>query len=150
MESRIQNPAIILPDAVSPIQGLYRVAEQAVTPALMHLIHLRASQINGCSFCVFNANQAMRKAGETDDRIAAVAAWRHSPLFSDAERALLALTEAETRIADREDPVPDAVWNEAKRHFDERQLAGIVLGIAAVNVFNRVNVATAQVARAWG
>lgn len=150
MNARMPNPAQILPDAMQPVQATYKVAEQAIGPALMHLVHLRTSQINGCSFCVFNAARAMTQAGETADRIASVAAWRHSPLFTDAERAALALAEALTRIADREDPVSDVIWAAARRHFEEPQLAGIVLAVAAVNVFNRLNVAVGQVAQAWG
>lgn len=150
MNARMPNPAQILPEAMQPIQATYKAAEQAIGPALMHLVHLRTSQINGCSFCVFNGARAMTQAGETADRIASVAAWRHSPLFTDAERAALALAEALTRIADREDPVSDATWTAASRHFDEPQLAGIVLAVAAVNVFNRLNVAVGQVAQAWG
>ena len=91
----------------------------------------------------------MRRAGETDERLFAVAAWRDAPYFTDAERAVLALTEAVTRLSDRPDPVPDEVWNEAARHFGERELGGLVLAIALINVWNRLNVATKQVAGEW-
>jgi alkylhydroperoxidase family enzyme len=91
----------------------------------------------------------MKKAGETDRRILSVAAWREAPFYTDAERAALALTEALTRIADREEPVPDAIWNEAARHYDEKALAALVVEIAAINVWNRFNVATRQVAGEW-
>ena len=91
-----------------------------------------------------------RKAGETDERLFAVPAWRDTPYFTEAERAALALTEAVTRLADREDPVPDAIWNEAAKHFDERQLAGLVLWVATTNLFNRLNATTKQPAgAAW-
>jgi alkylhydroperoxidase family enzyme len=86
----------------------------------------------------------MRKEDETDERIFAVAAWRDTPFFTDAERAALALTEAVTRLADREDAVPDAVWREAALHYDERGLAALLLGIATINVWNRLNVSTKQ------
>jgi alkylhydroperoxidase family enzyme len=95
------------------------------------------------------ARQA-KKAGETDERLFAVAAWREAPYFTDAERAALALTEAVTRLADRSDPVPDEVWTEATRHYDEPALAALILSIATTNVFNRLNVTTRQVAGAWG
>ena len=113
------------------------------------LVHLRASQINGCSVCVEMHAQELKKAGDTDKRIFALAAWRETPYFNDAERAALALTEATTRLADRSDAVPDEVWNEAARHYDEPALAALVLQIALINAFNRVNAATRQVAGQW-
>jgi AhpD family alkylhydroperoxidase len=110
---------------------------------------LRASQINGCAFCCDSAVKAAKNDGESDERLATVAAWRHAQYFSEAERAVLALTEALTRIADREDPVTDAIWDDVKRHFDEPAVAGIVLAIATVNVWNRANVAIRQQPGAW-
>ena len=112
------------------------------------LVHLRASQISGCSSCVESGSRGAKKAGEKDDRLFAVAAWRESPHFTEAERAALALAEAVTRLSDRPDPVPDEVWNEAARHYDERGLAALLLMIAVANVFNRLNVSTRQVAGA--
>jgi AhpD family alkylhydroperoxidase len=93
----------------------------------MELAHLRASQINGCSPCVYSGAVSAKKAGESDERLFAVVAWRETDLFSDAERAALALTESMTRLADRPDAVPDDVWEKAAEHFDEKQLAGLVL-----------------------
>ena len=90
-----------------------------------------------------------RLDGDTDARQFTVVAWRDTPYFSDAERAALALTEAVTRLSDRPDPVPDEVWDEAARHYDEKALAALVLWIAQVNVFNRINVTTRQVPRQW-
>ena len=114
--------------------------------SLLELVHLRASQINGCSFCVdFGARNA-KKAGETDERLFAVAAWREAPYFTDAERAALALTEAATRLADQADPVPDSIWDEAAKHFDEKGLAAIIVMIATTNLFNRLNATVRQVA----
>jgi AhpD family alkylhydroperoxidase len=110
---------------------------------------LRASQINGCSFCVDMGARQMKKCGETDERVFAVAAWREAPYYSDAERAALALAEAVTRLSDRPDPVPDPVWDEAARHYDEKALAAILLMIATTNVFNRLNVSVKQPAGAW-
>jgi AhpD family alkylhydroperoxidase len=117
-----------------------------VPPATLELVHLRASQINGCSFCVDSGARSAKKAGETDERLFAVAAWREAPYFTDAERAALALTEAITRLADRADPVPDAIWDEAARHYDEQELAALILMIATTNLFNRLNATTRQVA----
>ena len=116
----------------------------------MELAHLRASQINGCSPCVYSGAISAKKAGESDERLFAVAAWRETELFSGAERAALALAESMTRLSDRAEPVPDDVWDEAARHFDERALAGLVLWIATTNLFNRINAATKQPAgTAW-
>jgi AhpD family alkylhydroperoxidase len=150
MQQRMNNPAVIIPEAMQAIQALTGAAQQGGVPeATLALVHLRASQINGCSFCAQSGTAHARKAGETDDRLATVAAWRDAPYFSDAERAALALTEAVTRLADRPDPVPDAIWDDAARHYDERALAGLLLWIATTNVYNRLNVPTRQVAGVW-
>jgi AhpD family alkylhydroperoxidase len=151
LKERIKNPAVIIPDAMQPIQALYAAANKGGVPsATLALIHLRASQINGCSSCVDSGSRSAKKAGETDERLFAVAAWRQAPYFTDAERAASALTEAVTRLADRADPVPDEIWDEAARHYDEHGLAALILMIATTNLFNRLNVATRQVAGAWG
>ena len=145
MQARMSNPATILPDAMTGIQALTRAIQQGGVPqTVLELVHLRASQINGCSFCVDYGARSAKKAGETDERLFAVVAWREAPYFTDAERAALALTEAATRLADRADPVPDAIWEEATRHYDEKGLAAIILMIAMTNLFNRVNVTIRQ------
>jgi AhpD family alkylhydroperoxidase len=147
MQARMKNPAIIVPDAMQPIQALYLAAKKGGVPSkTLALVHLRASQINGCSFCIDGGGREAKKAGETDERLFAVAAWREAPYFTDAERAALALTEAVTRLSDRPNPVPDEVWDEAIRHYDETALAALILSIAMTNVFNRLNVTTRQVA----
>jgi AhpD family alkylhydroperoxidase len=147
MQARMSNPATILPDANEGIQSLLKAAYKGRVPRkVLGLVHLRASQINGCSFCVDSGARSAKKEGETDERLFAVAAWRESPYFTDAERAALALTEAVTRLADRADPVPDDIWNEAARHYDEKGLAAILLMIATTNLFNRLNVPVRQVA----
>jgi AhpD family alkylhydroperoxidase len=110
------------------------------------LVELRASQINGCGLCCDMHARMMKKDGESDERLFAVAAWRETPYFTPAERAALALTESVTRIADRSEGVSDEVWNEAARHFDERALSALLLAIATINVWNRLNVATRQIA----
>ena len=151
MQARMKNPAMILPDAMQAILALQSATEKGGVPsATLGLVHLRASQINGCSACVDSGTCYAKKAGESDERLVAVAAWREAPCFTDAERAALALTEAVTRLSDRPDPVPDEIWEEATRHYDEPALAALILSIATTNVFNRLNVTTRQVAGAWG
>lgn len=150
MEARLKNAIYQIPGALDTLQAFGKLPEKAgLPPHIAHMVHLRASQINGCSVCVDMHWRAAKQTGETDERLFAVAAWRDAPYFTDAERAALALTEAVTRIADSSDPVPDAVWNEAARHFDDQALAGLVLAIAVINTFNRINVATRQVAGEW-
>ena len=108
MQARIKNPAMIIPEAMQAIQALgASFHNKGVPEETLALVHLRASQINGCSSCVQAGAAGARKAGESEDRLATVAAWREAPYFTDAERAALALTEAVTRLADRPDPVPD-------------------------------------------
>jgi AhpD family alkylhydroperoxidase len=147
MQARMKNPAIVLPDAMSAMQALHAATAKSGVPAkTFELVHLRASQINGCAVCVDGHVRMARKHGETDERCHTVVAWRDAPYFTPAERAALALTEALTRIADRPEGVPDDVWAEAAKHYDETALAGLVLGISMINVWNRLNVATRQVA----
>ena len=117
-------------------------------PRTLSLVHLRASQINGCSVCVDMAFR-FKKADDTNERLFAVAAWREAPYFSDGERAALALAEAVTRLSDRADPVPEEIWQEATRHYNESELAALILWIAITNVWNRLNVTTRQVAGEW-
>jgi AhpD family alkylhydroperoxidase len=150
MQARMNNPAQVIPDAMNAILALLKATRKGGVPqATLELVHLRASQINGCSFCVDSGARSARKAGETDERLFAVAAWREAPYFTDAERAALALTEAVTRLSDRTDPVPDAIWDEAARHYDEQGLAALTLMIATTNLFNRLNATTRQVAGQW-
>jgi len=150
MEARIPNPAISVPGAMDALLALSKSATKAGIPhRTLELLHLRASQINGCSVCVDMHSKGLQQAGETVERIFAVGAWREAPYFTDAERAALALTECVTRLADRPDPVPDDVWDEAAAHFTEPQLAALVVDMAAINAWNRLNAATRQVAGAW-
>lgn len=150
MQSRMKSPVQILPNAMEGMQMLAKAAEAAgLTRQLHELINLRASQINGCAVCVDMHSRALVKMGERPERIFAVAAWRETPYYTDAERAALALTEAVTRIADRPDPVPDDIWNEAARHYTESVLSAIVLSIGVINVWNRLNAATHQVTGPW-
>ena len=147
MQPRMNHPAMIVPDALQALLALSKSTEKGGVPKrTIDLVHLRASQINGCSVCLEMHASDAKQAGDTDERLFTVAAWRDAPYFTDAERAALALTEAMTRLSDRTDPVPDAVWDEAARHYDEAALASLVLSIAVINVWNRLNVATRQVA----
>jgi AhpD family alkylhydroperoxidase len=140
----------VCPELVPAIQAITKAVENNGVPlTTLAMAHLRASQINGCSVCCDMHPRMMKASGESDARIYGVAAWRDSPLYSPAERAALALTEAVTRMADREDPVPDAVWEEAARHYDEKGLAALLVNIAAINVWNRLNVSTHQVPQEW-
>lgn len=151
MQARLTNPAILLSDTMQPLQALGKIAYMSgkIPAKTLGLVHVRVSQINGCAACLdrhFRQDKAsMAKGGEVDERQFFVATWREHPSFSDAERAALALAEAETRLADREDPVGDAVWKEATRHYDEQALATLVLFIGMVNLYNRLNVTTRQV-----
>ena len=148
MQARMKNPVMIFPEAMQALQAVGKASEQGGVPQrTLGLVHLRASQINGCSVCVDMS--ARFKRGETDERLLAVAAWRDAPYFTEAERAALALAEAVTRLSDRSDPVPDEIWDEAARHYDERGLAALILYIATTNAWNRINVATRQVAGEW-
>ncbi|MEA2314623.1 MAG: hypothetical protein QOI03_1315 [Solirubrobacteraceae bacterium] len=150
MQARIENPALSVPGALAALQKLGASATTAGIPeTTLQLVDLRASQINGCSVCVDIHTRALEHAGESSERVHTVAAWRETPYFSDAERAALALTEAATRLADRPDPVGDEVWDEAARHYTEAQLAALVLAIAAINAFNRLNAVTRQISGEW-
>jgi len=147
LQARIGNPALVVPGAMDALQSLNKAIQRTgLDPKLLELMHLRASQINGCGVCAVQHPKIARKLGETDDRLLAVVAWREAPYFTEAERAALALTEAATRLSDTPDPVSDEIWDEATNHYDERELAGLVMAIAAINAWNRLNVATRQVA----
>jgi AhpD family alkylhydroperoxidase len=140
MAARMKNPAMVLPDAMEGIQGIYQAIHKGGVPqTTLELVHLRASQINGCSPCVDAGGRAAKKLGETDERLWALAAWRETPYYTDAERAALALTEAATRMSDRAEHVSDELWDDLADHYDESGRAAIVLMIAVTNFFNRIN-----------
>jgi len=142
----MKNPAAVLPGAWQAVVALNKASDSGGVPAdTMELVHLRISQVNGCSACLASA----AKSAQSPERMATVAAWRDSPYFTDPERAALALAEAATRLADNPDPVPDEIWDEAARHYDEKALAALVLKIAVTNVFNRLNRVTRQVPGSW-
>jgi AhpD family alkylhydroperoxidase len=146
----MKSPALVLPKVFEALQMLSSSAESAgLSRKLAELLNLRASQINGCAVCLDMHSRALVKLGETSERLACVAAWREAPYYTDAERAALALTEALTRTSDRADAVPDDIWNEAARHFAEPILAAIVLSIATINLWNRLNIGTRQITGPW-
>jgi AhpD family alkylhydroperoxidase len=150
MQARMKNPAMIVPEALQALMSLGKsLGKGGVPQKTLELVHLRASQINGCGLCVDMHARDLKKGGETDERLFAVAAWRDAPYFSDAERAALALTEAVTRLSDRSDAVPDELWKEATRYYEEPALATLILSIATINLWNRLNVTTRQVAGSY-
>ncbi len=147
MQARMKHPAMVVPGAMQALLALNESSIKAGLPKqIIDMVHLRASQINGCSLCVAMHASDLKKGGETDERLYTVAAWREAPWFSEAERAALALTESVTRLSDRADPISDDVWAEATRHYDERALSALLLAISTINVWNRLNAATRQVA----
>jgi AhpD family alkylhydroperoxidase len=149
--ARMPSPVTVVPGALPPLLNLSEIIDKAGLPKqTLDLVHLRTSQINGCAGCIHLHAGDLGKSEETDRRLLMVAAWREAPYFNDAERAALALAEAVTRISDREDPVPDAVWEEAARHYNEQELGAMVIAIGLVNLWNRVNVSTRQVPGARG
>ena len=150
MEPRIESPALTLPGVLPALQRMAGAVKKAGLPdTTLYLIELRASQINGCSVCADMHSRELKAAGEPDERIFTLATWRETPYFTDAERAALALTEAATRLADRPDSISDEIWEEAARHFDEAQLGALVVAIASINAWNRINATTRQITGAW-
>ncbi|ATL25122.1 carboxymuconolactone decarboxylase family protein [Streptomyces formicae] len=138
MEARMKGT--LDPDLGTAIQHIFKaIAAGGVDHRLLALVHLRASQINGCSPCVFASIDSAKKAGETEERLHNVVTWRDTPFFSDEERAALELTEAATRLQDGAAGVTDEIWDAAADHFDEDQLSAIILEIATTNFFNRIN-----------
>ena len=147
MEARMTNAAAVLPEAMKPLFALGAAIKGAgLSVNLIDLVNLRASQINGCSVCLHMHSRDLRKAGETDERLDTVAGWRDAPWFTDAERAALELTEALTRVADRPGSVSDEIYAAAAEHFDERELATLIFSVGLINLYNRLNIATRQVA----
>lgn len=150
MNPRMKQPAMIIPSAMTHLQQLGEAPVSTGVPrTTLEMVNVRASQINGCGLCLDIHTRALRAAGESDERISCLAAWREVPYYDDAERAALALTEAVTRLNDQSDPVPDDVWQVAAEHYDEAALAGLLVTIATINAWNRLNVASRQVGGAW-
>ncbi|GGO03973.1 alkyl hydroperoxide reductase AhpD [Microbispora rosea subsp. aerata] len=136
----------LAPEAYRAMLGVERFLHGCDVPhATLELVKIRVSQINGCSFCLDMHAREAKKAGESDERLWSVAAWREARCYTDAERAALALAEAATRIADRPDPVPDDIWAEATRHYSQEQLAALTVAIAQINAWTRINVVSRKV-----
>ena len=149
MEARMKSVANS--DVITARQFLMKAMHAGgVDPLVLELVHLRASQINGCSPCVFAGVQSAKKHGEADERLHSVVTWRETPFFTEEERAALALTEAATRIQDGAPGVTDEIWDTAATHFDEKQMSAIILNIAITNFFNRINhTIREQAGKAW-
>jgi len=144
MQARMTHPVYVLPDAMKALYALSQATQGTVPDSTHKLIQLRVSQINGCSVCVDMHARELKESGQSDERIWGVGAWRESPYFSEAERAALALAESVTRLADTTDPVPDTVWDNAADNYDEKELSALLISIASINVWNRLNAATRQ------
>jgi AhpD family alkylhydroperoxidase len=142
--------AALAPAAYKAMINLDRAAHQGpLAKPLMELVKLRASQINGCAYCVDSHSFDAREAGVSDERLFAVAVWQEAPFFSEEERAALALTEAMTRLSEGGDRVPDEVWAQAGKQFDEKALAALVMLITTINAWNRIGVSTRMVPRSY-
>ena len=152
MDPKMHHPGLLLPGAMAHLQAVGGVvAESGLPEATVVLVLIRASQINGCATCLDGHIQTARKNGESDQRLGTVAAWRETPFFTDAERAALAYTEALTRIADHPEPISDGLWAEVNRHYDEKVApsAGLIVCIANINLWNRLNIGSGQVVGTW-
>ncbi|MFI7615178.1 carboxymuconolactone decarboxylase family protein [Nonomuraea terrae] len=135
------NVAKHVPEAYHHFLAVEKLLRDSELPtSTIELVKLRASQINGCGYCVDMHSRDMKKAGESDERLWSVVTWREATVFTPAERAALALVEEATRLADRE-AVPDAVWEQAAEHYSEQQLALLLVSIAMINAWNRIGVA---------
>ena len=149
MDARMTHPAFAVDGAMAALQALgSSIGATGLSPTTVELVNMRASQINRCAVCLEGGLRDAVKSGESVDRLMVLPGWRDSPAFTDAERAALALTEAVTRLSDTSSAVPDDVWDTAAAQYDEPQLAALVLQIASINVWNRLNIATAQPAGA--
>ncbi|WP_406041788.1 carboxymuconolactone decarboxylase family protein [Micromonospora sp. NBC_00898] len=135
--SRI-DMAAVAPEAYRAVLGLEKYVQTNVDHTVLELVKLRASMLNGCSFCVDMHSRDALAAGESSRRLFAVAAWREAPFFDERERTALALTDAVTRLG--EHGVPDEVWDAAAKVWSEKELADLVVAIATINVWNRIAV----------
>lgn len=139
MEQRLDANRIA-PDAYRAMAGLQRyVSTCGLEASLLELVKIRSSQINGCAFCIAMHVREAAKLGESQERMHLLAAWREAPVYSERERAALAWTEAVTRIADGH--VPDDVYEEARRHFSEKELVDLTYAVIAINGWNRIAIA---------
>jgi AhpD family alkylhydroperoxidase len=143
MQSRI-DAAKVAPGAYKAMLGLEAyLHESGLELPLLRLIKLRASQINGCAYCIDMHWKDLRAIGEGEQRLYGLDAWHESPYYTDRERAALAWTEAVTRIT--EGHVPDDVYEKVRQHFSEKELADLTLAVATINAWNRLIIATRTV-----
>lgn len=150
MQPRMKSPVFTMSGTHEALLTVAKATQSYGVPrATLELVNVRVGQINGCAVCVDMHCRALKKIGESDARIFALAAWRETPYYTEAERSALALAEAATRLHDRPDAVPDGVWKEASRHFSEAALGALVMTIALANLWNRLNVSTQQVTGDW-
>jgi AhpD family alkylhydroperoxidase len=129
----------VAPQAYEAVYGMEKYSRSTVDPTLYELVKLRASMVNGCSFCTDMHSREALEQGESSRRLFAVAAWHDAPFFTERERAALALTDAVTRLG--EHGVPDEVWAPAAEAFTEEELANLLMAIATINVWNRLSIA---------
>jgi AhpD family alkylhydroperoxidase len=143
MEARF-NSAKVAPGAYKAMLGLETYLHQCgLEESLLHLIKLRSSQINGCAYCLDMHWKDLRAIGETEQRLYSLDAWRECPYYTERERAALAWTEAVTLVADNH--VPDAVYEETRQHFNEKELADLTFAVATINAWNRMAIASRTV-----
>ncbi|MFZ5790737.1 MAG: carboxymuconolactone decarboxylase family protein [Pseudomonadota bacterium] len=148
MEARL-SPSAVAPGAYKAMLGLQGYIDTcSIEPSLQELVKTRASQINGCAFCIAMHTRDARKEGETEERLYLLDAWRETPLYSDRERAALAWTEAVTLVADGH--VPDAVYEEARRQFSDRELVDLTMVIVTINGWNRLAISFRSVPEVAG
>jgi AhpD family alkylhydroperoxidase len=137
MEQRIDYTSKEVSGAVSAMMGLERYLHgSGLDHALLHLIKMRASQINGCAYCVDMHSKDARAGGETEQRLYALSAWREAPFFTDRERAALAWTESLTLVSQQ--GVPDELYHAAREHFSEKELVDLTIAVVAINGWNRI------------
>ena len=148
MQARMKNPALVVPDALSALLALGKATDSTGVPYVtFKLVQLRASQINGCSVCVEMHALELKKAGTSDERLFAVAAWRDTNYFSACRTCRAgAVRSGHPSLADRADPVSDELWAEVARHYDEKAIAGLLLSIGLINTWNRLNASVRRVA----
>ena len=147
MQPRMNHPAFVVPGAMDALQAVGKaVGNGSVPERTLELVHIRASQINGCAVCLDGHSRATKEAGETDKRLFTLAAWRESSYFTDAERGRARPHRGRHPIERPARPVPDEVYDGAAQHYDEEALATLLLAIANINVWNRLNAATRQIA----
>jgi AhpD family alkylhydroperoxidase len=140
MKARVDFPKVLMPKAMQALFPIAKaVSNSGLERRLIELVNMRASQLNGCAYCLDMHSKDARAAGETEQRLYLLDAWRETPLYSERERAALAWTEAVTRVADGH--VPDDVFAAAREHFSEEELVNLTIAVIAINGWNRLNIA---------